>query len=160
MTTVVLVCTNPGCRGPRSKVVEDRPVGGLPLQAWFNGRGRLCSECYARAGGAMAHAQALQQPTVPKAASIQERFEAFHQLNPWVYDALEELTEEWVRNGHRRIGIGMLFEVLRWQYGRMTVDPASEFKLNNNYRSRYTRLLTEQRPEWADVFETRQLQAS
>ena len=36
-----------------------------------------------------------------------------------------------------------------------TNDPASEFKLNNNYRSFYSRLLMEQEPELAGYFETR-----
>lgn len=90
--------------------------------------------------------------------TIQERFEAFHRLNPWVYIALERLTSQWIAAGHRRLGIGMLTEVLRWQYGLAT--RGDDFKLNNNYRSRYVRLLIETHPSWGDAFETRTLRAA
>jgi hypothetical protein len=89
--------------------------------------------------------------------TIDARFESFHRLNPWVYDALVTLTRDLTRRGHDRIGIAMLFEVLRWQYLRTTVgDP---FKLNNDYRSRYSRLIMATEPDLADVFETRRMTA-
>lgn len=88
--------------------------------------------------------------------TIQQKFEVFHRLNPWVYGALEVLAADYMTH-RRRIGIGMLFEVLRWQYGRTVGD---DFKLNNNFRSRYVRLLIAHHPEWADAFETRTLRAA
>ena len=88
-------------------------------------------------------------------ATIQDRFESFHNLNPWVLDALEQLTADYVQRGRRRLGIKMLVEVLRWQYGRATTG--DEFKLNNNYSSRYVRLILERHPEWSDIFATREL---
>lgn len=88
-------------------------------------------------------------------ASIQDRFESFHSNNPWVLGALESLTVDYLQAGNSRLGIGMLVEVLRWQYGRQT--SGDEFKLNNNYRSRYVRLMIERHPTWADVFSTREL---
>jgi hypothetical protein len=91
-------------------------------------------------------------------ATIQQRFESFHALNPWVLDSLERLTHDWIRRGRRRLGIGMLTEVLRWQHGRRTTG--SEFKLDNSYRSRYVRLMVQRHPEWADVFETRELKSA
>lgn len=91
--------------------------------------------------------------------TIQQRFEAFHLLNPWVMDALVRLTRDLVARGRSKVGIGMLFEVLRWQYQRATTDVASDFKLNNNYRSRYARAIVAAHPEWDGVFETRELKA-
>lgn len=87
--------------------------------------------------------------------TIQERFETFHDTNPWVLDALEELTAEWLEHGNRRLGIRMLQEVLRWQHGMKTVG--DDFKLNDNYTSRYVRLMIERNPEWADVFSLREI---
>lgn len=95
---------------------------------------------------------------VVEGETIQQRFESFHAHNPWVYAALESLTLDWLSRGRKRIGIKMLFEILRWQYGRSTTG--DEFKLNNNYPSRYARLLIENHPEWADVFHTRELKAA
>lgn len=97
-------------------------------------------------------------PFVPT-TSIEADFEAFHAANPWVYTALVRLARDLVERGHRRIGIGMLFEVLRWQWAMSTVDEASEFKLNNSYRSRYVRRIMANCPDLDGVFETRTLTA-
>ena len=90
--------------------------------------------------------------------TIQERFESFHRLNPWVLESFERLTADYLRRGNPRVGIGMLTEVLRWHYGRQTAGDV--FKLNNNFRSRYVRALIERHPEWADAFECRALKAA
>lgn len=95
----------------------------------------------------------LPEPaTIVPQGSIEANFLAFHEANPWVYDALVRLALDMDR---RPIGIGMLWEVLRWQHLRATTgDP---FKLNNNYRSRYARLIMEQEPDLEGVFLTREL---
>jgi hypothetical protein len=102
--------------------------------------------------------QPLVTPPRVEGETIQEKFESFHALNPWVYAAFVKLTDDWVARGRKRIGIGMLTEVLRWQYGRQT--RGDEFRINNNYRSRYVRLLLAEHPEFADSFETRELRAA
>lgn len=92
--------------------------------------------------------------------TIQDRFQSFHDQNGWVYLALEQMTADLVRRGRRRVGMKMLVEVIRWNYARQTSDPSSGFKLNNDYTSRYARLLIEAHPDWAGVFETRELRAA
>lgn len=86
--------------------------------------------------------------------SLEEQFVAFHRTNPHVYAALRSLALTAKRRGARKVGIGQLYEVLRWQYGLQT--NGEEFKLNNNYRSLYARLLNEE-PELRGLFETRTL---
>lgn len=88
--------------------------------------------------------------------TLDQQFEAFHAANPHVYEALRRLALDAARRG-RRLGIGALFEVLRWQYAMNTTDVDSDYKLNNNYRSFYARLLMEKEPELAGYFETRTL---
>lgn len=100
----------------------------------------------------------LVVPPRVEGQSIQERFESFHELNPWVYRALVRITEDWLARGRTRIGMKMLTEVLRWQYGRATAG--DDFKINNNYTSRYVRLLIAEHPEYAHAFETRELRAA
>ncbi|MFB7442892.1 hypothetical protein ACFC01_32065 [Streptomyces mirabilis] len=102
--------------------------------------------------------QPVQQPTIHPGQPIQQRFDAFHALNPWVLRHLEALAADCVAKGFRRVGIGMLFELLRWRYGQATQGDA--FRLNNDYRSRYARLLIQRHPEWAHLFETRALRAA
>lgn len=102
----------------------------------------------------------LFDPDEPDDRTIQARFEAFHLANPEVFTALERLTEQWVSRGRKRLGIGMLWEVLRWQTAMQTADPSSDFKLNDHYRSRYVRLLIARHPDWAGVFELRELRSA
>jgi hypothetical protein len=97
---------------------------------------------------------------VTGAGSIQQRFEQFHRLNPWVYAALERLATEYVGRGRKRIGIRMLWEVVRWNFNMRTTDPTSEFRTNDHFHSRYVRLLVEKHPEWNGLFEMRKLRAS
>lgn len=97
-------------------------------------------------------------PVFTEGMTIQARFESFHEHNPWVADVLERMTTDRLAAGKRKVGIGMLFEVLRWQAGFVT--EGDDFRLNNNYRSRYVRLLIERHPEWAEAFETRELKAA
>lgn len=90
-------------------------------------------------------------------ATLQERFEAFHAENPQVYDGLVRLALEARAAGRAKYGIAALVEVLRWS--RMTTT-GEDFKLNNDYRSRYARLIMENVPELADFFEVREVKAA
>lgn len=89
--------------------------------------------------------------------SLDERFEDFHAEHPWVYEALERLTVQWVAAGGGRIGVKALFEQLRWLAPQIT--DGKPFQLNNNFTSRYARLLRAGHPEWRDVFELRRLRS-
>uniref|UniRef100_A0AAU2V704 Uncharacterized protein n=1 Tax=Streptomyces sp. NBC_00003 TaxID=2903608 RepID=A0AAU2V704_9ACTN len=89
--------------------------------------------------------------------SLDELFDSFHAENPWVCEALEELTSEWLEAGGGRVGMKALFERLRWQMGIQT--NGRPFKLNNNFTSRYTRLLCARHPEWNTAFEVRKLRS-
>ena len=92
--------------------------------------------------------------------TIEEQFNAVHETNPQVLEELVELTDELIEHGSNRGSIGMLFEVLRWQKLLETDDPSSEFKLNNNYRSRYARLMAHTYPRFEGFFETRNLRSA
>jgi len=89
---------------------------------------------------------------------IEEAFWQWHAANPHVYDRLVYLTRDLARRGRGRVGIGMLFEVLRWHH-LSTVGDADGFKLNNNYRSYYARLIMAQEHDLDGVFELRHLHA-
>lgn len=87
--------------------------------------------------------------------TIDADFLAFHSANPHIYDALVSLARRAKAAGRRKAGIGMLWEVLRWDIFIRTTG--TEYKLNNNYRSRYARLIMHREPDLADFFETRVL---
>lgn len=90
--------------------------------------------------------------------TIQESFEEFHAANPHIYDEIVRMAREWKKVGKKKLGIGMVFEVLRWNTAITT--KTQDFKLNNNYRSRYVRLIEEQESDLVGVFRTRELQTA
>lgn len=90
-------------------------------------------------------------------SNIDERFNEFHAANPEVYRALCALARGALARGKRRIGIGALWERARWD---MWLDSTEEApKLNNDYRSRYARLLMANELDLAGVFEVRGLRS-
>lgn len=91
-----------------------------------------------------------------KGGTIQERFERFHGLNPWVYDALVELARDFVETGNDKVGMKMCYEVLRWQRGRRTAGQEI-FRLSNDFHSRYARLIMDEEWDLEGRFDTREL---
>lgn len=89
--------------------------------------------------------------------TLHEKFEAFHEANPQVYVELVTLARQALKRGYKTYSINSLFEVVRWQRDISPLATTDEFKLNNNFRSRYARLIMEQEPDLAGFFETRQL---
>lgn len=90
--------------------------------------------------------------------TIQEAFERFHASNPRVYELLCRFARELRRAGHDHGGIGMIWERMRWEVVTGSSDDAG-FKLNNNYRSRYARLIHRQESDLDGFFSTRELRA-
>jgi hypothetical protein len=92
--------------------------------------------------------------------SIQQQFDEFHAHNPWVYDELVILARRAHSRGAQKVGMKMLCEIVRWRRFMKTQDFNSGFKINNNYASRYARLISEREPDLAGIFETRELRAA
>ena len=88
--------------------------------------------------------------------SPEERFQRFHNANKHVYVALRQVALEMVERGQERVSINMCFEVVRYQQFLRTQDDTA-YKMNNTYRSRFARLLMENEPRLAGVFEIRTL---
>lgn len=91
---------------------------------------------------------------------IYERWVEFHALNPHVFEALENLTAKYVARGVTHVGIAHLFEVLRHDLLFQTSRYQGEFKLNNDFRAPYVRLLIEKHPEYSNLFELRHLRST
>jgi hypothetical protein len=81
-------------------------------------------------------------------------FDRFHGDNPRVYEVLVRLAREWVgRFGSHKLGIATLYERARWEISLATND--ADFKLNNNFRAYYARLIMAQEPDLAGLFDLR-----
>lgn len=92
--------------------------------------------------------------------SIDDRFHQFHTDHPEVYDEIVRLARQVKTAGRERVGMKLLFEVIRWNRMLSGVKDAEGFKLNNVYTSRYARLVMEQEPDLSGFFETRELQSA
>lgn len=86
-------------------------------------------------------------------ATLAEQFEAYHARNPHVYRAIVRMARDLRRKGVTRWGIANLVEKLRFDYAVMT--DGDEFRLNNNYRAFYARLIMQNEPDLAGFFELR-----
>jgi len=101
--------------------------------------------------------QATIAPQYERGATIAERFDSFHKQNPHVYEALCKLALQMKRRGVTRYSIKGLFEQLRWLYALQT--QGEEYKLSNDFTSRYARLLLERNPELQGFFALRELRS-
>lgn len=81
-------------------------------------------------------------------------FRKFHVENPHILKAIIKRALILKRRGHKRVGMKMIFEVLRFDYmiKSWTDEP---FKLDNSYTSYYTRLVEFRCPELVGLFEKR-----
>lgn len=86
---------------------------------------------------------------------VDQAFKAFHAANPWVVKELEKIAWEMIRSGRKKIGIQACVEVFRWETRRHTIS--RDFKINNNFCSRYSRMIMDRNPHWGQVFELRRI---
>lgn len=73
------------------------------------------------------------------------KFKEFHKDNPHI---LRHLVRDMLvikRRGYKRAGIAMFWERMRWRHYITTTDVP--FKLNNNHKAFYTRLIDNNEPE-------------
>lgn len=81
-------------------------------------------------------------------------FDRFHADNPRVYTTLVRLAREWVAQfGSHKLGIATLYERARWEISLATND--ADFKLNNNFRAYYARLIMAQERDLEGLFDLR-----
>jgi hypothetical protein len=101
-------------------------------------------------------------PEIPEspalARSIQQAFLVFDEEHPEVYEYLMRLTREVQDRGFKHYGVKALWERLRWHF-QIEKGMGEDFKLNNNFSSRYARKIIAAHPELEDFFELRCLRA-
>jgi hypothetical protein len=101
---------------------------------------------------------AAQEAELLAPQTIEGRFVATHREHPEIFEALREIALQLVREGWGHFGISTCWEVLR--YRSMIGTSEGRFKLDDNLKSRYARLLADQVPELAEVFELRRLRSA
>jgi len=83
----------------------------------------------------------------------------FHEENPEVYVDLVRYARQARAAGASRIGIELLWNRMRWDRLVETKDNTSAFKMNQNYKAFYARLIMDSEPDLSGIFETRRLRS-
>ncbi len=89
----------------------------------------------------------------PPPLSIAERFELFHEANPYVFRELVRRALALREVGVKRWGLKALWEVMR--YDRL-IATGKEWKLNNDFTAHYARLIMAEVSELRGFFQTRE----
>lgn len=88
--------------------------------------------------------------------SLEQKFVEHHTANPHIFKAFVRLAERAKAEGRKHYGAKFMLELVRWN---TPVEAADAYKVNNNFPSRYVRLLAKERPDLAGLFETRKLKS-
>jgi hypothetical protein len=99
----------------------------------------------------------FKPPTTYPTGTLTDRFLTFHDAHPEVYEALLSLALEAKQAGRDKASIKMMYEVVRWQRYIGGQPNEGDFRLNNDFHSRFARLLMLEHPELDGLFELREL---
>lgn len=92
--------------------------------------------------------------------SIDSAFEEFHKDNPSIYEYFTHFAMKWIKSGAKKISSKQIIGRIRWEVEVETKgDQAKEFKCNDAFSSRYSRLFVTQFPDYAQYFEFRGLRS-
>lgn len=89
---------------------------------------------------------------------LDKDFWQYHTENPEVFQLFLRFARQAKRAGMKRYGAKSIVERIRWHIAIETNDP--EYKLNNNYTSRYARLLEREYPEFEGFFIKRRIRTA
>jgi len=98
-----------------------------------------------------------QLPLFTTRSPIEEAFLVFHRANPDVYTELVRRAKALRARGWTRGSINQIFESLRHDRKLKTNPGDDPFKLNNNHRPCYARLIMDAEPTLAGWFEIRKV---
>lgn len=94
----------------------------------------------------------------PEKTKAQKRFDKFHAKHPEVYSTVLHVSQLRRAQGIRRYAIAAIFEDAR-HHLHMQRNGATFPRLNNNYKSRYARLIVEQEEGFEGFFELRKMKS-
>lgn len=90
--------------------------------------------------------------------SIDNAFRKFHKENQKVYDMFKEQVFRAMRKGRDKFSANAIINWIRWEVA-LQVKTEDEYKINNNFSSRYARLFVEDHPEYGYMFNFRDLRS-
>ena len=90
--------------------------------------------------------------------SIQQKFEDFDVAHPEVYTHFRHFANQIRTAGHTKYGAKTIIERIRWEMDLQVTD--GEFKINNNFISRYARKLINEDTSFEGFFNLREIRTA
>ena len=103
-------------------------------------------------------AEEMESNPIPSESRLQRAFNKYHAQNPHVYALFKKFAKDAKQRGRKFFGAKTVIERVRWSVNIDTVSD-DDFKINNNYTSRYVRLLESEEPSFIGFFHKRELRA-
>ncbi len=91
-----------------------------------------------------------------KTKTLDEKFFQYHNDNPHVLKLFLNYARQVKDVGFQHYGFHTIMHRVRWHLNVETKD-SEGYKMNNNYSSRYARLLVKENPEFEGFFRNRKL---
>lgn len=82
----------------------------------------------------------------------QAKFERYHAENPDIWNHFKEATFALIKVGRKHFSADAILHSIRFN---TVLRGGTDFKINNNYSSMYSRMFTSNFPEHKDFFEQR-----
>lgn len=92
-------------------------------------------------------------------SKIKEAFDVFHAENPHIYYLMVMFAKQLLNAGQKKLSISLITERVRWET-KVSVITSEPFKINNNFRALYSRMIEKEYPEFKGMFVTRTLRES
>jgi hypothetical protein len=93
----------------------------------------------------------------PAVEGMFDKFGEFHQNNPHVYEAFLDVARRGKEMGKTKWGIAGVIEILRWEWHHQTQDNHYPYKISNDYKPYYARILMANNADLANFFQCKEL---
>jgi len=91
---------------------------------------------------------------------IDKKFMEYHKRNPQIFNKIVDYAMQLKVVGRLNYGMKAIVERVRWDYAIKAEVDMNDFKINNNFTSRYARLAETLYPELKGFFEVRSLDST
>ena len=88
-----------------------------------------------------------------------DEFEEYHKKHPLIYHYFVKIAKQKIEAGRKKYGAKAIMEEVRWSI-RDLGQKYSDYKINNDYTSRYVRKFEKDHPQYEGFFEKRQLKST
>ena len=89
-------------------------------------------------------------------SEVDMKFFKYHKESPHIFNLFVAFSKEIKAKGYKTYSMRTIMHRIRWHVDITTNDPDG-FKMNNNYSSRYARMLANEYPDFKDFFKNRRM---